>query len=317
MKKLITILLFSLVANGQSALPELPPTPLTHPSAYKSPLEFFRKLLVMNREERTTALAARSERSRSVIERKLAEYDSMDPGLRELRLQATELRFYLRPLLSLPSNQRAISVAHMPEKFSKLVQVRLAKWDAMASETRQGILENEWMMHAVLRYGPKFTAVHVARNLPVAEAEKATRQLQAWESLTAEKRRQMINRFNSFFSLNSGEQEKVLARLPEYQRAKVFATLEEIQQLPASDRQDCMASLQRFVSMTPDERIAFFSNAKQWRQLSSLEKKSWRTVVRQFSSAAAPSDAPPLPPGFGKPPPAPIQILTASDIRRP
>ncbi len=311
MKKLLTILLFSIAAHGPAALPDLPPSPLTHPSAYKSPLEFFRKLLAMPTDERKTALAARSESSRPLLERKLAEYDAMDPGLRELRLQATELRFYLRPLLSLPANQRAISVAHMPAEYADLIKVRLAKWDALAPDTRREILENEWMMHAVLRYGPKFTAVSVARNLPHPEARKAARQLQAWESLSADKRRQMIDRFNSFFSLNGGEQEQVLARLPEYQRAKVFATLDEIQQLPATARRACLASLQRFVSMSPAERIDFFSNVNQWRQLSPLERKSWRTVVQQFSGVPETDATPPLPPGFGEPPPAPIHILSA------
>ena len=113
------------------------------------------------------------------------------------------------------------------------------------------------------------------------------------------------------FHLKAGEQEKVLARLPEYQRAKVFATLEEIQQLPESGRVECMSALQRFVAMSPTQRIAFFSNAAQWRKLSDLEKKSWRTVVKHFSTAKDATEPPPMPPGMAAQPAAPIQILSA------
>lgn len=311
---LFSILYLAVAVTGFSAvppLPDLPPSPLTHPSVFKSPLEFFRKLLVMDASQRQVALAKRSDASRKVLERKLDEYDAMAPGLRELKLQATELRFYLHPLLTLPARQREISVAHIPEKFSALVKTRLEQWDMLAAETRREIVEKEWMLHAVLRYGPKFTAVAVAQNLPAAEAERLTRQLHAWESLSPEKRRQMIHQFNGFFSLNTGEQEDVLARLPEYQRVKVFATIEEIQVLPEAKRQECLDALQRFAGMSPVQRIAFFSNAAQWRQLSDLEQKSWRTVVKHFSAAADPGEGPPLPPGFGEAPPAPIQILTS------
>jgi len=163
----------------------------------------------------------------------------------------------------------------------------------------------------VLRYGPKFAAKAAAINLPVAEAEKAMRQLAAWQALSAEQQAAMIRRFDGFFSLKPAEQEKVLARLPEYQRAKVFATIEEIQQLPPAEREQCLSALRRFAAMSASQRIAFFSNAAQWRRLSELEKKSWRTVVKQFSEARDESNPPPLPPGLDSTPLAPIEILTA------
>lgn len=289
--------------------PQLPPHPLTHPSAYKSPLDSFRKLLAMDAEQRMAELAKRSESSAKVLTRKLAEYDAMEPGLRELRLQATELGYYLYPMLTRPKPQREISLKHMPKKFAGLIRVRLEKWDQLPQDLKDGILQNQWMMHAVLRYGPKFASTAFAEKLPPSVSRKVEKHIAAWQSLTPEKRQKLLRSFNSFFSLNSDEQERVIARLPEYQRAKVFATLGEIQRLPVTSREECMSALQRFIAMDAKQRMAFFHNAEQWRKLSELEKKSWRTVVREFAKPA-PSEMPPLPPGMGEPI-APIHILTS------
>src|SRR5258708_38591687 len=74
-------------------------SPPPMPSA-KSPVDFFRDLLAMNQEERNKFLADRPPESQKLILAKLREYESLEPDQRELRLKATDLRFYLRPLLT-------------------------------------------------------------------------------------------------------------------------------------------------------------------------------------------------------------------------
>jgi len=309
MKHLALIaLLFSSLGLIAAPAPKLPPHPLSHPSAYRSPLEAFRKLLVMSPEQRQAELSKRSARSAKLLQRKLAEYDAMEPGLRELRLQATELGYYLNPLLTRSKKEREISLKHMPQKFASLIRVRLEKWDQLPREMKDGIRKNRWMMHAVLRYGPKFAGSALAKRLPASTSRDAEEHIKAWQSLTPEKQEQLLQSFNTFFSLNSDEQERVIARLPEYQRAKVFATLGEIQRLPEASRRECMNALQRFIAMDAKQRMAFFHNAEEWKKLSEVEKKSWRTVVKDFAKPA-PSEFPPVPPGMGQPI-APIHILT-------
>ncbi|MGB0583079.1 MAG: hypothetical protein ACPGVU_25625 [Limisphaerales bacterium] len=306
--KHLTLTSLILSAFCIAAAPKLPPHPLTSPSAYRSPLEAFRKLLDMKPNERTAELAKRSERSAEKLARKLAEYEAMEPGLRELRLQATELRYYLYPMFMHSKEQREIRLQHMPQKFAPLIRVRLEKWDQLPAEMKNDIQKNQWMMHAVLRYGPKFASIALASKLSPSLNRNAEEHIKAWQSLDPQKQRDLMNKFNSFFSLHPGEQEQVIARLPDYQRAKVFTTLGDIQRLPEDSRRECMSALQRFIAMDAKQRMAFFHNAEQWRKLSEVEKKSWRTVVKQFAKPTF-SETPPLPPGMGHPI-APIHILT-------
>ena len=73
-------------------VPPLPPVVL-------SPVEFFRQLLAMLPAERNSSLTNRTPEARARILAKVREYQALDPDERELRLRATELRWYLLPLL--------------------------------------------------------------------------------------------------------------------------------------------------------------------------------------------------------------------------
>src|ERR1019366_3696650 len=67
----------------------MPPLPQTH-----SPVAFFRQLLGMTPPERANYLTNRPPEIRERILAKAREYLTLDPNERELRLRATELRWY-------------------------------------------------------------------------------------------------------------------------------------------------------------------------------------------------------------------------------
>ena len=78
-----------------------PPIPVL-----KSPMESFRKLLAMPVAERRQFLSTRSTNVQERLVQKLREYQSLTPEERELRLKATELRWYLQPLMRTPATNR-------------------------------------------------------------------------------------------------------------------------------------------------------------------------------------------------------------------
>ena len=81
------------------------PSPVVMP---RSPVEFFRELLAMNFAERSKALADRPPETRKQILSKVREYEAMKPNARELRLRATELRWYMLRLMRIsPTNRIA------------------------------------------------------------------------------------------------------------------------------------------------------------------------------------------------------------------
>ena len=72
----------------------------------KSPVDLFRQLLAMTSEERSDFLTNRPPELRDRILAKVGEYEALEPNEREIRLRATELRWYLMPLLRIAPTTR-------------------------------------------------------------------------------------------------------------------------------------------------------------------------------------------------------------------
>src|SRR5689334_6202198 len=82
---------------GNQASARSPITKLAEPPelpVLKSPVDFFRELLALERTERTRLLADRTLESRKRILAKVREYELLSADQRELRLRVTELRWY-------------------------------------------------------------------------------------------------------------------------------------------------------------------------------------------------------------------------------
>src|ERR1700729_4028183 len=99
----VTVSISSVAAqNATNALPHRvlhSPQPVMLPPTPPSPMDYFRNLLAMSAQQRQAMLAKKSPEVRERILAKVNEYSALDPRECELRLQATELRLYLMPLL--------------------------------------------------------------------------------------------------------------------------------------------------------------------------------------------------------------------------
>ncbi len=276
-----------------------------------SPVEFFRKLLAMNPAEREKALAEKPEK-RAYLKVKLKEYDALTPAEREVRLRVTQLRYYLTPLLSLKPDERAPHLELIPAEDRKFIEERLAQWDGLPAELQREVLENEWLIHTVLRLQSSSPA-HQKELLDAMSPDRRERlehDLAKWSSLAADKRARMLANFNQFFELNEKEKSKILKTVPGSERSEIEKTLLAFEQLPPEQRTLCINSLKRFASMTPEQQLQFFSNAERWAKLSDVEKQLLRQlVVKMPPLPPMPTALPPMPPGFGEPPAAPLPVL--------
>ena len=114
------------------------------PSAIgKSPIDLFRQLLAMSPDERDVFLTNRPPEIRARILAKVAEYEALDPDDRELRLRATELRWYLEPLLRESPTNRAARLAQVPDDLRDLVRDRLEEWSILPPPLQDEFLDNE------------------------------------------------------------------------------------------------------------------------------------------------------------------------------
>src|ERR1044072_315689 len=69
------------------------------PPLPKPPVTYFRELLALSGGELDRELLSVAEPARDRLRAKLREYAALTPEEREIRLRATELRWYLAPLM--------------------------------------------------------------------------------------------------------------------------------------------------------------------------------------------------------------------------
>jgi hypothetical protein len=294
-------LLFSPFHAGAATRP--PPVPMP-----KSPVESFRELLAMNPDERQRAVADRPPAMQKQILAKVSEYLALRPDDRELRLRATELRWYLFPLMNTPATNRAAQLAFVPVELRKVAEDRLAQWDRLPPATQKELLENE----LTARYFAQFeTSTPQQRTTLFAGISSQRRaQLEAgmarWGALTPEQRRKTGERFDQFFELTPREKGKALRTLPDAERQQMEKTLRTFEKLPKAQRELCVRAFEQFVGLSFEERLQFLKNAERWRLMSPDERQAWRDLVAKVPGwpPAPPAPAPP------KPPAVPVPVAT-------
>jgi hypothetical protein len=281
--------------------PPLPPIPRA-----ESPVDLFRKLLAMTPVERENFLTNRPPDIRGRIQAKLREYTALDPNECELRLRATELRWYLLPLLHQSSTNRAAQLAGVPDALRPLVQSRLQRWDILPPPLQQEFFESERALRYFARVGPSNHPSlplpppgHGRRpGLPGSNPASA-------RALTEAEREKVAARFNGFFELTATEKAKTLNTLSEAERQQMEKTLETFGKLPAAQRLKCIRAFTEFASMSPEEKKEFLKNAQRWSQMSPQERQTWRDLVTHVPEwpPLPPSLLPPLPPTPPRRPP--------------
>ena len=246
--------------NVQSTPPPVPPVP-----TMKSPVDSFRTLLVMPAADRKAHLATRTAEVQQKIVDKIREYQALTPEERELRLKATELRWYLKPLMSSPATNRADQMKLIPETMREMVAARIEQWDKLSPTMQQIILTNQ--------YGASYITLGSSATEIPTPVDKIRTALQ--------------HRFNQLFELTPSEKEKVLATLSDAERRQMEKTLEAFGNLSPLQRRQCVTSFTKFAGMSPDERQEFLKSAQRWSAMSPAERQSWRELV---------SAAPKMPP---------------------
>ena len=274
----------------------LPPMP-----HLKSPVDLFRELLAMTPAERQNYLTNRPPGIRDHILAKVHEYEALDPNERELRLRATELRWYLPPLMHESPTNRAARLAVVPDDLRPLVKAHLMQWDILPPPLQEEFFESE---HA-LRY---FTHVELPINPPMPPMPQALGwrhgppgpDLAHSNTLSEDQRQKIAAQFNQFFELTPMEKKKALNTLSDAERQQMEKTLETFGKLPPAQRLKCIRAFTEFAGMSAPEKQDFLKNAQRWSQLSPKERQTWRDLVTHVP------EWPPLPPALM--PPIPPQL---------
>ena len=207
----------------------------------RSPVDFFRQLLAMSPDEREKTLTNHPPEIRDRILAKVAEYEALDPDERELRLRATELRWYLMPLLRDAPTNRAAQLAQVPDDIRELVQSRLEQWMILPPPLQQEFLDNERM----LRSFASVDSTNAPPSAPEPGGPSSSDQAR-WNALTENQRRQITVQFNQFFELTPDEKQETLNTLSAAERAQMEKTLQSFDKLPPAQRAECVRAFAKF-----------------------------------------------------------------------
>jgi hypothetical protein len=272
-------------AAGPVGPPPLPP---------KSPVDSFRELLGMTNADRQRAISNRPPEVQKRILEKVREYQAMDAKMREVRLQLTELHFYLLPLMKTPPAKRG-SLTNIPEDDRKLIEARLQEWDKLSAGTQKQLLEN----YATIRWleggaePPK--PGDMANVAPALQPG-----LRRWQDLSEEQRQTIVRRFNQFFDLTTVEKQRVFGTLSEPERKQIEKTLSEFAKLNATQRAQCLASFQKFANLAPEERREFLKTAERWKMMTADQRQAWKDLIKKLPPPLPGADTPPpMPPAAG------------------
>ena len=277
----------NVVARG-TAVPMPPPA--------KCPVEFFRDLLAKPAAIRLEFLTNRSPASQKLILAKLSEYEALGADERELRLRATELHWYLLPLMSTPATERPAQLARIPEELRPLVADRLERWDTLPPDAQKQLLQSAANYLSILPAGPAVRRAEVQDRLPPERRAKLEAELRDWQNRSKTQRQELASRFEDFFELTPQEREKALATLSEPERRQIKNTFERFWTLSPPQRALCVRAFKKFATFGPVERQRFLENTMLWEQMTPSERQNWKELVYSFGPL------PPLPPGLGLPP---------------
>jgi hypothetical protein len=288
--------------SGPTNLSLAPLPPLPH---LKSPVDLFRELLVMTPAGRQNYLTNRPPETRARILAKVREYEALDPNERELRLRATELRWYLLPLLRESPANRAARLAAIPEDMQPLVKNRLRQWNILPPSLQAEFLESE----RTLRYFTQVDPSHSPLLPSLPQDQNRRRGLQGpdlahWNMLSEDQRQKIAAQFSQFFELTPVEKKKTLNTLSDAERQQMEKTLEMFGKLPPAQRAKCIRAFTEFAGLSAREKQDFLKNAQRWAQMSPKDRQTWRdlvTHVPEWPPLPSALIMPPMPPAFHAP----------------
>jgi hypothetical protein len=281
------------LVSEPETLPEMPPIPL----GARSPISFFRELLVMDEAGRALALGTYPPERQAQILAKVREYELLEPNERELRLRVTELCWYLRPLLTRPAAYPTEQLDNIPEPNRSLLKKRLSEWDKLPAEVKRELLGLESTLPYIAEIGgrSKLQRQQILNSMLPEPRSRLEKGLQKWDAMSETQRQRTLSRFNQFFKLSRAEKEKTLMTLSEPERQQIEKTLQTVGKLSEDQRAWCLRSFEKFTSLSPEERQEFLESAERWKLMPPSEREAWRQLVTLVP--------PPLPPGPPPPPP--------------
>src|SRR5262249_47013904 len=156
-------------------------------------------------------------------------------------LRATELRWYLLPLLNMPATNRAERLKLVPEPYHQLVAARVQEWDLWPPSFQRDVLEFQLTMDLV-KTGAVGQAATTLQTLPPKERHELEQKLSRWQAMSPPQREQLYAAFQHYFELSDQEKEKTMQALSVPERQETEKVLDPIEKWPKQQQDKYIAA---------------------------------------------------------------------------
>ena len=242
-------------------------------------------MLATNAGGREAWLAAKSAASRAAIEVKLREYEAMPPEQRDQKLRASQISWYLPPLMKMPATNRAAVLVAIPEEDRKIIEMRLGQLSILPPPILAQLTTNQNLLR-MIDAGQK-TGSNVLMILSADQRRLAEQVYPVWTNL---------------LMLPPSDLSKRLARLTAADRANMELALNKFgnlttRNLTTQERAQARDGFKKFAELSASEREAFLNSARRWQAMNEKEREVWRNlavVLRRPSSSVGVPMPPPV-----------------------
>ena len=295
MVAVVALALAAMVATAQNqpssrANADSPPQAIMPPS----PINQFRGLLTMPREDQEEFLAGKQPSQATVLRRKIVEYRNMPSQERDFRLRQLELCRWILPLMRLEPESREAPLDRIAERHRLVVQERLEEWDRLSAAQKDAVLKDRIVLSYFFRPEADFLERQedVLNIMPPELKTKMEADLAEWRSRSNAERQRMMSRLNQLLSLNQAARDKVLVGIPQSDHAQLRSTLSAFEKLKPEQRRRAIEGFGRLANLSVTEREQFIFSASQWQEMSPQQRDLWKLLIERLQH---PSPTPPSP----------------------
>ena len=278
------------VSNDPPKLPDQSKqTILNHIFDKPSPVEKFRHLLNVNPSELESELDTFPKETRSRINAKISEYRELSVEQRHQKLMATELRWYLPPLLNIDQETRDLHLKKLDPGLANVILQRLKTWDSLPDELKSSSLKSGLIIGHLSKAPlqnpplPNTARTEVVTSVTAHSAPKLPSTSEDGKSVdkAIPVSQERLQRLQAYFEMSQEAKNATLKDASVMNDPIFISRLNWLENMPEVLRERVLSHLIRFQDLSNKEKKAFGQSIKTWNRLPKSEKQALRNLVKR------------------------------------
>lgn len=245
----------------------------------KSPVAQFRDLLSYSEDQQRAFVIKQAPEIQSILSSKLDEYRNLPSAQREFKLVATELHFYLDPVLKSHENIDRTLFSQAPSHVQHYLNMAVEFWNGLSIPHRDLLLSKK----AAVSY-------LISLSYKSGESQSYDPSKSEWDGLY------------SFLLMPSDQQKAFLDSVDVNPSGTINKILTAFENLDEEERKRCAHAFVCYLSFPPQLKKQLNDGLHSWAEKPPIERSLWREIAEKY-----PKITPiPLPPGMEVSPTAPL-----------